>query len=280
MAFSTAYLSPNSSPEELLEAILDVSLTGINLLRPLYSPSGELDDFALEYLNPAAQRMAGLAEWPSGTLCSHFPHTRTAGVLDFYRQVFQTGQADQRSFNYQADGLDNYFRLAARRCGERLVVSLTDTSDQDRSAVELALRQSQAAEKAARAQTEAERGRLHQVLMRMPASIALLRGPEQVYELVNSEYERLFPARTTLGRSIREVIPELEGQGFYERFDRVYQTGESYYADEVETQADFSGTGQLERRFFRTCIVTSTAKWSTSSTCPRALRMGSKQVRK
>jgi signal transduction histidine kinase len=114
------------------------------------------------------------------------------------------------------------------------------------------LRESRAREQAARAEAEVERQRFYQALMRMPANVALLSGPDHVYTLVNPEYERLFPARTTLGRSIREVIPELEGQGFYEIFDQVYKTGESIYQTEVEAWADFAGTGELQRRYYRT----------------------------
>jgi hypothetical protein len=95
-------------------ALLDVSLTGINLLRPLYGPAGELADFALEYLNPAAQRMAGLAAQPGGTLLTHFPDTLRTGVFAFYQRVFETGEAGHYRFPYRADGLDNYFHLAAR----------------------------------------------------------------------------------------------------------------------------------------------------------------------
>jgi len=39
-----------------------VSLTGIIILRPCYDTTGALSDFAIEYLNPAGQRMTGLAK--------------------------------------------------------------------------------------------------------------------------------------------------------------------------------------------------------------------------
>lgn len=250
MSLTAAWLSPDYSPEELLEALLDASLTGINLLSPLYDPGGELEDFALEYLNPAAQRMAGLPERPGGTLCSHFPHVRTSGVLSFYRQVFETGRPGRRDFNYQADGLDNYFHLAARRCGRRLVVSLNDTSDQDRSPVELALRESQAAEKAARAEAEIQRQRLHDILMQVPAQVAVNRGPEHVFELVNPRYQQLFPTRPIQGHPVREALPELEGQQFFELLDQVYQTGEPFYGQEMPARVDFTDTGQMELRYF------------------------------
>lgn len=114
------------------------------------------------------------------------------------------------------------------------------------------LRQRNQELEAARAEVEADRQRLYQVLMRMPANIALLQGPAHVYDFANAEYARLFPSRHLLGRSLREVIPELDGQGFYELFDRVYETGEPFYQAEAEAWADYADTGEMQCRYYRT----------------------------
>ena len=235
--------------EGLLHDLMEVSLTAVNVLRPVYGPTGDIVDFTLEYLNPAAQRMSHLPERPGGTLLSHRPHTVTTGILDYYRRAFETGTTDVYEVNYQAEGLDNYFRLAARRSGEWLVVSFTDTSDQPRTSVEMALREAQAAEKAARADAEAQRQRFHDVLVQLPAYIAVYRGPDHVYQFVNPPYQSLFPHRSFAGRPFREGIPEADGLGVVALFDRVYQTGEPYYAREMEGQFDFHGTGSPEQVF-------------------------------
>jgi hypothetical protein len=180
---------------DLLQTVLDVSLTGIGVLRPLYDTTSEIVDFTIEYLNPPAQRMMGLPEQSGGRLLTHFPYTIAAGIFDYYRRAYNYGAPDRHKVNYQADGLDNYFHIVAQRSGELLVVSFTDTSDHDRSQVEQALRESQAAEQAARAEAEAQRQRLHDILMQMPAQVALNRGPDHVYDLVNPRYQQQFPAR-------------------------------------------------------------------------------------
>ena len=237
-------------PAALLHDLLAVSLTAVNLLRPRYGPDGpELVDFSLDYLNPAAQRITGLPERPAGTATSHFPAILTNGVFAFYRRVFETGEAGRYDFNYQADGFDNYFHVAARRSGDLLVVSFTDTADHDRSPVELALRASQAAERAARAEAEAERQRFYEVLRRLPAQVATYQGPDHVYQFVNPRYQRYFPTQALLGRSIREVIPEVGEQGIFALLDGVYQTGEPYTSQEVEAWIDFSNTGHREQVF-------------------------------
>ena len=240
--------------DDLFEAFFDLSLVGGILFAPVLDAAGEVADFTYARLNPAAQQMLALPERPAESFLTRYPHARPTGIFAFYRAAYLSGEARHGEFNYQHDGLDNYFHLAARRVGEQLLVSFTDTSEQPRTAVEQALRDSQAREQMALAEVEAEHQRLHQLLMRMPAHIALLRGPAHIYALVNPEYEQLFPGRPTLGRSLREVVPELQGQGFYELLDRVYATGEPYYEAETEAWADFAGTGELERRYYRTAF--------------------------
>ncbi|WP_022826302.1 PAS domain-containing sensor histidine kinase [Hymenobacter norwichensis] len=240
-----SYSLPSSvAADTLLHDVLAVSLTGINVLHPLYSPAGELDDFAMAYLNPAAQRMTGLAEEPGSTMRTLFPDTFSNGVFAFYRRVFQTGAADRYSFNYQADGFDNYFHVAARRSGELLIASFTDTADQDRSPVEESLRASQAAEQAAHAVAEQQRQRFREVLTQMPAYIAVYQGPDHIYQFVNPAYQSLFPHRSFLGKPFREGTPESVELGVVALFDQVYQTGEPVYLREMEGWFDFHGNGQ------------------------------------
>lgn len=224
-----------SASPGLLHDLLTVSLTGVNLLRPLYGPGGELDDFALEYLNPAAQRMTGLSAQPGGTTRTHFPAIFTNGVFDFYRRVFETGEASRYSFNYQADGFDSYFHVVAQRSGERLLVSFTDTADQDRSAVEVALRAAQAREQAARAEAEAQRQLLQEVFHQAPVAIALLEGPTYRITLANPTVCELWaqPASHLLGRPLLDALPALQGQGVDTLLDGVLRSGEPFVGTEL-----------------------------------------------
>ena len=237
-------------PASALRDLLDISLTALHVVSPLYGLDGTtLVDFSLDYLNPAGQRMTGLPEHPGGTALTRFPHTVATGIFDYYRRVFATGETLPYEVNYQADGLDNYFRFQARRSGELLVVSFTDTSDQNRSAVELALRESQAAEQAARAEAEQQRQRFREVLQQLPAYVAVYHGPDHIYQFVNPPYQSRFPHRTFLGRPFREGTPEAVELGVVALCDQVYQTGQPYYFQEMEGWFDFHGTGQLEQIF-------------------------------
>jgi hypothetical protein len=97
-------------------------------------------------------------------------------------EAFASGQTARYDVNYQHEGLDSYSHLVARRSGERLVVSFTDTTDQPRSAVEKALRESQAREQAARAETERHQAELQRVFQEAPVAMGLMRGLSFVLE--------------------------------------------------------------------------------------------------
>ncbi len=75
---------------------------------------------------------------------------------------------------------------------------------------------------------EAERVRQRRLLQQMPGFVALLSGPTHVYQYVNDAYVRISGPRDFVGRSVRDVFPELHDQGFFERLDEVYSTGEAF----------------------------------------------------
>jgi PAS domain S-box-containing protein len=83
------------------------------------------------------------------------------------------------------------------------------------------------------AQLESERAKLADLFERSPSFIALLRGPEHVFEMANELYYQLVGRRDLIGKSVREALPEIEGQGYFEILDRVYRTGEPFIGDEM-----------------------------------------------
>lgn len=71
---------------------------------------------------------------------------------------------------------------------------------------------------------------------RAPVMMALLRGPEHRYALVNREYVRFFGERDYIGHTIRECFPEVDPAAeaaAHDRLDQVYGSGEPWR----ETQA-------------------------------------------
>jgi PAS domain S-box-containing protein len=103
----------------------------------------------------------------------------------------------------------------------------------------------------AEARVKAERQRLHDLFMQAPALIAVFRGPDHVFELANPLYmQTVGPQRNILGKPIRKALPELEGQGFFELLDVVYQTGQPFFGNEALVHLDRKDDGTLEDVYF------------------------------
>ena len=79
-----------------------------------------------------------------------------------------------------------------------------------------------------------ERRLLRDFFSQASAAFCILKGPDHVFELANSVYEELIGKTNIVGKPIREALPELQGQGFYELLDHVYLSGEIYIGKEVK----------------------------------------------
>jgi PAS domain S-box-containing protein len=78
-----------------------------------------------------------------------------------------------------------------------------------------------------------ERETLYQVFEQTPARIALLRGPEHRFMYSNGSYRQLFTSHEVVGRTVAEVMPEAAKLGFVRLLDGVYQTGKTYFGNEM-----------------------------------------------
>ena len=91
--------------------------------------------------------------------------------------------------------------------------------------------------------------RMTSLLMHAPVAIAILRGPEFIYELANAHYLEMVE-REVLGKSIREALPELAGQGIYELLERVRQNGEPYVGHSLGVTLNRGPNGEAQQAFF------------------------------
>lgn len=80
----------------------------------------------------------------------------------------------------------------------------------------------------ARTSEASEMDRLRQMFEQSPSFMAILRGPEHRFELINPAYSQLVAHRDVVGMTVRQAIPEVEGQGFFELLDKVFASGEAF----------------------------------------------------
>jgi signal transduction histidine kinase len=96
---------------------------------------------------------------------------------------------------------------------------------------------------------EEENARLVTLFEQAPGIIAVLRGPDHVFELTNRSYLQLVGHRALVGKAVRDALPEVKGQGFFELLDHVYQTGQPFVGHAVPLRVQRDRDAPLEERF-------------------------------
>jgi signal transduction histidine kinase/CheY-like chemotaxis protein len=73
-----------------------------------------------------------------------------------------------------------------------------------------------------------QREDLHALVMQAPVGIAVVRGPELVYELANPQYRAIVGGRDVVGKRLLDALPEVRGRGYEDRIREVMATGEPW----------------------------------------------------
>jgi signal transduction histidine kinase len=94
-----------------------------------------------------------------------------------------------------------------------------------------------------------ERARLAEVFRQAPTFLAVMRGPDYVFELVNDAYYAIVGHREIVGRPVLEALPEVRDQGFVDLLDQVRTTGRPYVGRELPIRLQRSRGGPLELRY-------------------------------
>jgi two-component sensor histidine kinase len=93
---------------------------------------------------------------------------------------------------------------------------------------------------------QAEGTDLRALFQQASGHMAVLRGPDHVYALVNEAYRRIVGERDLIGKPVREALPELEGQGFFELLDQVYATGKPFVGHQMPAKVQRRQDGPAE----------------------------------
>ncbi|WBH17718.1 PAS domain-containing hybrid sensor histidine kinase/response regulator [Sphingomonas radiodurans] len=94
-----------------------------------------------------------------------------------------------------------------------------------------------------------ERERQRHLFEQAPGFITILSGPEHRFEFVNAAYNRLFGARDFVGRTVREVFPDLAGQPFFDLLDTSYSKGERFIARATPVRLQETPDAEPTERF-------------------------------
>jgi PAS domain S-box-containing protein len=94
-----------------------------------------------------------------------------------------------------------------------------------------------------------ERDRLRALFQRAPGFMCVLRGPDHIFEFMNEAYLQLIGHREVDGMPVREALPEVDGQGFFDLLDQVYRTGQPFVGQSMPVDLQRAPGSPLEKRF-------------------------------
>jgi PAS domain S-box-containing protein len=134
---------------------------------------------------------------------------RAAYLEDFPLQTTRHGHTETAYFT---------FCYCPIRDERGTVVGMLDTAIETTEAVH------------ARHRIMSESERFRQMFDNAPGFMAMLSGPDHVFQYANPEYLRLVGDRDLVGRPVREALPEASGQGYLTLLDQIRRTGEPFSA--------------------------------------------------
>ena len=219
--------------EERYRLLFDSIDEGFCVIEMLFDEAGRPVDYRFLEVNPAFEQQTGLGRAVGRTIREMVPdHDRR--WFETYGRVALTGEPVR--FEDEATAMGRWFDVHASRVGgpgsRKVALLFNDITRRKRAEGE---------RERLLGALELERSRLAYLFAHAPAFVAVLRGPEHVFELVNPPYRELVGGRDVLGKPVREAVPEAEDQGFIELLDRVYREGEPYVGKEMSTRLNRAG---------------------------------------
>ena len=160
------------------------------------------------------------------------PDTDYLGYLDLLAGQISSGLASAEAYESERRRAEALAEAAQLR--EQAAEALRDVNA--RLASEVAAR-------------TGERDRLRALFQRAPGFMCVLRGPDHVFEFTNEAYLQLIGYREVIGMTVRDGLPEIEGQGFFDLLDQVYRTGQSFVGNNMAVGIRRAPSSPLEQRF-------------------------------
>ena len=217
---------------------------GFCIIEMVFDETGKPVDYRFLEINPAFEKLTGIPadEALRGAPVSQLVPNFEERWYQLYGNVALTGEPVHVVEGSEVMG--RWFDVNAFRVGgeesNKVAVLFNNITERTQAEVER--------EKLLQ-QLKTERAKLAYLFTKAPAFVATLQGPEHVFELTNPAYLQLIGHRHVIGKSVREALPEIDGQGFYEILDSVFQTGEPFIGRELSVQLQWEPDAPLENRF-------------------------------
>jgi signal transduction histidine kinase len=111
-----------------LQAVIDISQTGIFVFKPVYNEAGELVDFRFRIANRTlAAYVQQEPEAVEGELGSKwFPGYKNNGLFERYSNTLLTGKTNRFDFHYDGDNINVWLDIMSTKFGDEVLVTFSD----------------------------------------------------------------------------------------------------------------------------------------------------------
>lgn len=192
-------------------------------------------------------------DYKNKTVAEVLPEAREQGFVALLDKVFLTGEAfagNEIQYNFidhnnrtKTVFLNFVYEPMRNSDGtvEGILAAITDVTEgvvQRRKVQEAAIAMS------------IEKRKLDLIVNEAPIGVALLSGPELRFEIANEVWQSLVPnKREYFGRTYDEIYPELVDTGLSKIMKKVFDTGETFTANEMLVSVS-KDNGELEDRYY------------------------------
>jgi PAS domain S-box-containing protein len=195
--------------EERFRSLFESMDEGYCVIEPVLDEAGRPVDYRYLLANPALEHHTGLRDVIGKTALEVMPGHESRWI-EAYARVAATGEPI-RMTDHVAD-LGRWYEVSAFPVGGQVGVLFANVTARHMAEQEL----------------RAGEARLAEIFRLAPSFMCVLSGPDHVFERVNDRYLELIGGRTVVGLPVRQALPEIEGQGYFEMLRQVYRTGEPY----------------------------------------------------
>ncbi|MEX0906570.1 MAG: PAS domain S-box protein [Balneolaceae bacterium] len=212
--------------EKKYRTLFETMDDGFMTLRVEFNDDNKAVNFHYLEVNSAFEKHTGLKNIEGKTSKEVVPDLEEDWYT-IYTRVALTGKSAHLE-KYVA-ALDRWFDVSAFRLGEpeerKIAVFFKNITTQKKASLE---------RNKLLQQVKNEQKQLLDIFHHAPSAMCIHRGPDHVIERANELYNKIIGSREVIGKTVREAFPDLEGQGYFELLDQVYETGEPYKGTDMK----------------------------------------------
>lgn len=217
--------------EETIHQMLHGSYAGIAILESIRNNEGKIENFLFKKVNRAAERISRSKkeDIEGKKLFDIFPGAKGL-FFDTYKRVVETGEPLNMQEYYPFNDLDIWMDVSAVKNGDGFIMTFHDITEQKKKEQELVALKEKLAQKTT--------DKYKKILNSLDEGYALLelifdeKGEcfDFRYLEINPVFERHSGMSNVLGRTIKEMVPNIE-PFWFENYSKVVSTGESLRFD-------------------------------------------------